>query len=109
MNSFGLFVSVFSQLIWGTCPVLARYIGTRVAGKPSTVAVLGCLAAFDTSVLLLIAALRRCTFGYALAADRTSLAAIAAMGPDSWRCFFGYSSGWPWASTSATSSATRRK
>ena len=59
MNSFGLFVSVFSQLIWGTYPVLARYIGTRVAGKPSTVAVLGCLTAFDTSVLLLIAALRR--------------------------------------------------
>ena len=34
-----------------------------------------------------------CTFGYALAADRTSLAAIAAMGPDGWRCFFGMAVG----------------
>lgn len=59
MNSFGLFVSVFSQLVWGMYPVFARYVGTRVEGKPSSVAILGCLAAFDTLVLLLIYACQR--------------------------------------------------
>ena len=59
ISAFGLGVSVFSHLIWGTYPVFARYIGARVAGKPSNVAVLSCLTALDTLVLLLIAALIR--------------------------------------------------
>lgn len=76
-------VSVASAVMWGLLPVLSRYIQTRAAGHPSSVALLGCIClanAVACAALMGGQALRNPSAAPAAASTRRRLRTAAAYG-----------------------------